>query len=226
MKLVIVIPAFNESRVIDLVLKSLPEKIPGISQIETVVVDDGSQDETAQIAKNANITVLTHVFNRGAGAATKTGIDFAKSLQADLIVTFDADGQHDPRDIAKITKPLLEKQADFVIGSRLKKKQKMPLDRFIINWIGNLVTLLLFGAFSTDTQSGLRAFSKKAAALIDFKSDRMEFSSEIIQEARKHNLKIEEVPTAAIYTAYSRSKGQKNLNAFPVFIRTLVKFLR
>lgn len=226
MKLVIVIPAFNESRVIGQVLKSLPRKIPGISQIETVVVDDGSQDATAQIAKNANATVLSHAFNRGAGAATKTGIDFARSRQADLIVTFDADGQHDPRDIAKIIKPLCAKQADFVIGSRLKKKQKMPLDRFILNWIGNLVTLLLFGAFSTDTQSGLRSFSKKAAELINFKSDRMEFSSEIIQEARRHNLKMAEVPTAAIYTAYSRSKGQKNLNAFPIFIRTLVKFLR
>ncbi len=226
MKLAIIVPAFNEASVIESVLKSLPQKIIGISKIKTVVVNDGSSDQTYQKAQNANILVLNHILNRGAGAATRTGIDFAKSSQADVIVTFDADGQHNPTDIEKLVRPIIENKADLVIGSRLKKRQKMPVDRFILNWLGNIITFFLFGAFSTDTQSGLRAFSKNAASLIDFKSDRMEFSSEIIQEAKRHKLKIVEVPTDAIYTKYSRSKGQKNINALPVLIRTLVKFLR
>ncbi len=226
MKLVIVVPAFNESKVIENVLKSLPKSIRGISQIETVVINDGSQDNTSHVAKKANVFVLDHILNRGAGAATRTGIDFAKGRGADIIVTFDADGQHNCADIEKIIRPILGEKADLVIGSRLKKKQKMPIDRFILNWLSNIVTFLVFGAFSTDTQSGLRAFSKGAARLIDFKSDRMEFSSEIILEAKRHNLTVEEVAVSAIYTPYSRSKGQKNANALPIFIRTLLKFLR
>lgn len=226
MKLIVVVPAYNESPVIENVLKSLPKEINGIGEIDTVVIDDGSLDRTAKVAKRANIFVLSHVLNRGAGAATRTGIDFAKSHDADIIVTFDADGQHSPDDIEKIVRPILENKADLVIGSRLKKRQKMPIDRFILNWLGNITTFLLFGAFSTDTQSGLRAFSKSAAGVIDFKSDRMEFSSEIIQEAKRHKLRVEEVPTHAIYTQYSRLKGQKNTNALPVFTRTLIKFLR
>lgn len=226
MKLTVVIPAFNESGVISTVLKTLPKKINKISRIETVVVNDGSWDNTANALKKAKVYVINHVLNRGAGAATKTGIEFAKKIDSDVIVTFDADGQHNPRDIEKIISPIVAQKAHLVIGSRLKSPQKMPLDRFILNWLGNIATLILFGVYSTDTQSGLRAFSRNAAAKIDFKSDRMEFSSEIIQEARKHNLKIQEVAVSAIYTKYSRSKGQKNLNALPIFIRTLVKLLR
>lgn len=226
MKLIVVVPAYNESQVIENVLKSLPKKIDGIGQIETVVINDGSLDQTAKVAKRANVFVLSHVLNRGAGAATRTGIDYALSRGADIIVTFDADGQHNPADIEKIVRPILGNKADMVIGSRLLKRQKMPVDRFILNWLGNIITFSLFGAFSTDTQSGLRAFSKSAAGVIDFKSDRMEFSSEIIQEAGRHKLRVVEVPTDAIYTQYSRSKGQKNTNALPVFTRTLIKFLR
>ena len=84
----------------------------------------------------------------------------------------------------------------------------------------------MFGVHSTDSQSGLRAFSKKAMAQIDLKADRMDFSSEILIEAKRHNLKIEEIPIKAIYTDYSRKKGQKNLNAIPVFARILIRFLR
>ena len=225
-KLVIVIPAFNESSVLESVLKSLPKSIGNVNSIQTIVVDDGSSDDTLALAKEAGVLITKHVINRGAGAATKTGIELAKSLSADIIVTFDADGQPDPRDIGRLISPVIEGKADLVIGSRLKKRQKMPIDRFILNWLGNFVTFILCGAFSTDTQSGLRAFSNHAASKIDFKSDRMEFSAEISQDAKRHHRRICEIPTSAIYTAYSRSKGQKNTNALPILIRTLVKFLR
>ncbi|OGD83128.1 hypothetical protein A2165_02000 [Candidatus Curtissbacteria bacterium RBG_13_40_7] len=225
MKAVIVIPAFNESAVIFRVLKSLPKKLSGVSTIETLVVNDGSTDTTLDEVKKAKVNIISHLLNRGAGAATKTGIDYAKNTNADIVVTFDADGQHNPDDIQKVIDPVFKKRADLVIGSRLLKRQEIPFDRFVLNWIANLITLILFGIFSTDSQSGLRAFSKKAMALIDFKSDRMDFSSEILLEAKRNNLKIVEVPIRAIYTPYSRVKGQKNINALSIFIRFLVKFL-
>lgn len=226
MKLAIIIPAFNESQVLLKVLKSLPKEIENVSKIETFVVDDGSTDDTYHQALKANVKVIKHHLNRGVGAATKTGIELAKRKRIDVVVTFDADGQHYPKDIEKIIKPIISKEADLVIGSRFKKSQKIPLDRLYLNRLANVATLFLFGVFSTDSQSGLRAFSKKAFNLINFKSDRMEFSSEVLLEARRNNLKIVEVPTRAIYTDYSRTKGQKNSNAIPIFARYLVKLLR
>lgn len=226
MKLAIVIPAFNESAVIYNVLKSLPKKLSGIARTEILVIDDGSRDTTYNEAIRAKVQVVQHAINRGLGAAIKTGLEWAKANNFDILITFDGDGQHDPKDIETVIKPVLEKRADLVIGSRFLKKQKIPLDRFIINWFANLATLILFGVFSTDSQSGFRAFSKKAINLIEFKADRMEFSSEILLEAKKHSLSITEVPIKAIYTSYSRAKGQKNTNAIPVLTRFLVKLLR
>lgn len=226
MKLLIVVPAFNESKVIYKVLKSLPEKLNGISEIEIIVVNDGSSDKTARMAQGAGVTVINHAINRGLGAAIKTGMAFARRINADVMVTFDGDGQHDPKDIPKVVLPVLKKEAELVIGSRFAKNQKIPLDRLILNWFANFATFLLYGVSSTDSQSGLRAFSKRALNLIDFKADRMDFSSEILLEAKRNNLRIMEVPIRAIYTQYSRIKGQKNTNAFPVFVRLLVRLLR
>lgn len=224
--LTVVVPAFNESAVIYKVLRAFPKKISSVSKINLVVIDDGSRDETGNEAKKAGAIVIRHPINRGVGAATKTGIEWAKKNKSDVLVTFDADGQHNPKDVPKIVDLITKGKYDLAIGSRFKKNQKVPLDRWILNWSANLVTLLLFGAFSTDTQSGLRAFSKKAITKINLRQDRMEVSSEIILEAKRNNLRIKEIPTSAIYTKYSRIKGQKNTNAFPILLRFLVRFLR
>ena len=202
MKAQIIVPAFNESQIIFKVLTSLPKKLKGISVIETILVNDGSQDDTLKQAKKANVQTVSHAINRGLGAAIKTGLELAKTKSADIA------------------------KADLVIGSRFKKLQNVPIDRLILNWFANLATLMMFGVISTDSQSGLRAFSKKALNLIDFKGERMDFSSEILLEAKKHNLIIAEVPIKAIYTPYSRTKGQKNLNSLAVFGRFLVKVFR
>ncbi|KKP94035.1 MAG: putative glycosyltransferase [Parcubacteria group bacterium GW2011_GWA1_36_12] len=226
MKALIVVPAFNEVAVIHSVLKSLPKKLPGISELRIVVVNDGSTDSTQEEAQRAGVEVLTHSINRGLGAAIKTGLEVAKRGTYDLMVTFDGDGQHDPADVAKIVDPIIKKKADLVIGARFKRLQNIPIDRLILNWFANLATLMIFGVTSTDSQSGLRAFSKKAIELIDFKGERMDFSSEILLEAKKHNLVVVEVPIKAIYTPYSRAKGQKNLNSLAVFLRFLVRIFR
>ena len=219
MKVQIIVPAFNESQIIFQVLTSLPKKLKGISDIETILVNDGSQDDTLMQAKRTNVQIVSHAINRGLGAAIKTGLELAKKKSADIAITFDGDGQHDPTDISKIIDPIIKKKADLVIGTRFKKLQNVPVDRLVLNWFANLATLMLFGVTSTDSQSGLRAFSKKALNLIDFKGERMDFSSEILVEAKKHNLIVDEVPVKAIYTPYSRAKGQKNINALTVVLR-------
>ena len=142
------------------------------------------------------------------------------------MVTFDGDGQHDPSDIEKIISPIIQKKADLVIGSRFKKLKRVPVDRYFLNWIANFITFLFYGVATTDSQSGLRAFSKNALDVIDLKGERMDFSSEILLEAKRNNLRIAEVPVRAIYTEYSRKKGQRNLNAIPTFARFLVRLLR
>lgn len=225
MKLIVIVPAYNESKIIYQVLSQLPKKLAKID-IETVVVDDGSQDKTSQEAQKANVFVLRHITNRGLGAAIKTGLWWARTKNADIAVTFDADGQHDPHDINKVIQPIISGNADLVVGSRFRQKQNIPFDRLVLNWLANAATLVIFGVFSTDSQSGMRAFSKKAIETIDYQADRMEFSSEILVEAKRRHLKIKEVPIKAIYTTYSRGKGQSNFNAVPVAARILVKFLR
>lgn len=226
MKLVIIVPALNEGQVILKTLKFLPKKIKNFSNIDIVVINDGSTDNTKSQALKAKAIVISHVVNRGLGAAIKTGLEWAREQNADAVVTFDADGQHDAKDIQRLLKPIVKGKADLAIGSRFKVRQNVPIDRLLINWGANFISFLFFGVRSTDTQSGLRAFSKKAISKIDYKADRMEFSSEILIEAKRHNLKVSEIPIRAIYTDYSRNKGQKNLNAIPVFARFLVKFLR
>jgi len=225
-KLIIIVPVFNESAVIYKVLKSIPKKIRGVSELNVVVINDGSTDNSQFEVQRAGFPIVDHVINRGLGASIKTGMEYARVKKADVMVTFDGDGQHDPSDIQKIILPIIQKKTDLVIGSRFKKSKNVPLDRFFLNWFANLVTFLFYGVLTTDSQSGLRAFSQKALNLIDFKGERMDFSSEILLEAKRNNLKIAEVPIKAIYTEYSRKKGQKNSNAIPTFARFLVRLLR
>ena len=225
-KIVIVVPVFNESAVIYKVLKAIPKKIKGVSKIGVIVVNDGSTDKSQFEVERAGFITVNHVINRGLGAAIKTGMAYARAKKADIMVTFDGDGQHDPFDIQKIILPIIQKKADLVLGSRFKKLKKAPIDRYFLNWFANFITLLLYGVATTDSQSGLRAFSKKALNVIDFKGERMDFSSEILLEAKRNNLRIAEVPIRAIYTEYSRKKGQSNLNAIPTFARFLVRLLR
>lgn len=226
MRAIIIVPAFNEAKILYSVLKNLPSKINGLSKIETLVVNDGSTDETIEQAKKAKVKVVNHLINRGLGAAIKTGLDFAKAHNYDILITFDGDGQHNPHDINEIVKPIIKKEADLVIGSRFKKNQNAPLDRLIINWLANTATLIFFGVFTSDSQSGLRAFSKKAILLINYKADRMDFSSELLLEAKRNKLVIKEVPTTLIYTEYSRKKGQKNINSINIFAKFLVRLFR
>lgn len=222
MKLVIIVPAFNEEEMIGQVIDQLVQKKPKNMDAEIVVVNDGSWDKTGSEAKKRKVTVISHLINRGLGGALGTGLAYARKVRADLAVTFDADGQHNPDDVEKVLKPLIEKKADVVIGSRLIGKSHMPSDRKILNYIANITNFLLWGVWVTDSQSGLRGFAKSAIEKIEIKMNRMEVSSEFLKEAGRHNLSIEEVPIKATYTRYSLGKGQKDMNAVNIFIKLLL----
>jgi UDP-N-acetylglucosamine---dolichyl-phosphate N-acetylglucosaminyltransferase len=213
----IVIPAYNEERTIIEVIRGL--KRHGFARL--IVVDDGSRDRTSKLASQEDVVLLRHILNRGLGGALGTGITASLRLGAEAIVTFDADGQHDPDDIARLLEPIKKEEADVVIGSRMLEPTGVPYPRRIANWTANIVTYLLFRGWTTDSQSGLRAFSSQAAARIQIMTSGMEVSSEIIAETIKHRLTRKEVPVQAIYTDYSLSKGQ----SFRVGLQTLRKLI-
>jgi glycosyltransferase involved in cell wall biosynthesis len=188
---------------------------------EVIVVDDGSSDRTAAAATEAEARVIGHMLNRGLGAAIGTGVAAALGRGADIIVTFDADGQHDADDVARIVAPIAAGESDIVIGTRTLDRHLMPMTRRAANWIGNALTFALFGKWVRDSQSGLRAFSGRAAEELEIKCDRMEVSSEIVKEIRRHGWRLTEVPIRPVYTDYSMSKGQ----GFLVGLKTAGKLL-
>lgn len=226
MKLTIVIPAFNEEEMLIKATQNLPKTIVGINKIETVVVDDGSTDKTFKRARSIASTIIRHPVNVGLGGALATGFSYAKFTNCDILVTFDSDGQHNASDIELLVRPITENIADVVIGSRMMGMGYMPLSRKMVNYIANIITLLMGGQKSTDSQSGLRAFNKKAISLIEIKTTGMEVSSEILCEVKKHSLRLQEIPIAAIYTQYSQTKGQRISNAPNVFFQLFKRLIR
>lgn len=217
----IVIPAYNEEKTVGGVVKGL--KAAGFDNV--LVVDDGSRDNTAGVARAAGAITVNHVINRGLGGALGTGIQAALRLNAKYIVTCDADGQHACEDVEKVALALKEGGTDAAIGSRMLMPKGMPLHRKIGNFGLNVATFLLFGVWVTDSQSGLRGFTRDAAAKLRLDANRMEVSSEIIYEIRRNRLRLKEVPVQAIYTGYSLTHGQSSLNGFNILFKLFIKKL-
>jgi glycosyltransferase involved in cell wall biosynthesis len=218
-KQIIVIPAYNEASTIAQVVRDAVRVADAV-----VVVDDGSRDRTAALAAEAGAIVVRHAVNRGLGGALGTGIAAAVKLGADAVVTMDADGQHRAVDAARIFERLGKGDVEFVIGSRMMpggEGGKMPPHRVLFNAFGNFFTYLLFGVWVTDSQSGLRGLSRRAAETIDLRTNGMEVSSEFIKELREKHWQLAEIPIPAIYTEYSLSKGQSLL----VGVKTAAKLI-
>jgi len=226
-KIGVVIPAYNETSTIDTVLTGLPKtlKVRGMTyQFVVIVVNDGSRDTTAAlVAKHAGVVLINHLVNSGAGAATRTGLRYARETGYKYAITMDADGQHDPRDMQRVATELITSGQDMIIGSRLLNHRGMPWYRVLGNRGLTFITLLLFGVKVSDSQSGLKGLSHKALQRITFRSDRYAFCSEMIWRAHQEHLTIKEVPIQAIYTEYSLGKGQGNLGAGVTLVGQLVK---
>lgn len=222
-RLLIIIPAYNEEAKISSTIEELRHiSMPGI-KIDLVVVNDGSTDRTKKITSKKRLVVIHHIINRGLGAALSTGFSYALMNNYDFVMTFDADGQHSARNIITVINPLLRDQVDVVIGSRLLSPHGMPKIRYLINLLSNFVTFMLFNIWTTDSQSGMRAFTLRALKRMHIKSQRMEVSSEILKEISRLKLKYCEVPIKSVYTKYSLSKGQKISNAPNVFWKLMLQ---
>lgn len=164
--------------------------------------DDGSADDTHEVAAKAGATVIRHAQNRGYGGAIKTLFQAAKERDPDVMITIDADGQHDPSQIPNIIEPILKDHADIIIGSRFLVKgdrEKVPLYRTIgIKAITKLAHLVSYNDI-TDAQSGFRAYNKNSLSLIELTEEGMAVSTEILVRARDKHLRIKEVPVTIRY---------------------------
>lgn len=221
-RVAIIFPAFNEVRVIGQTIKAVRAELQkDLSNDYTlIVIDDGSNDKTFDVAKSVADVVLHHRHNRGLGAALATGIEYVKRKKCfDFCVTFDSDGQHNPKDIVKAVE-VLRKGNDVVIGSRfLHAKQNFPKLRKTILQFSNIVTYLFFGISTTDSQSGFRAFKANAINKLELRTNRMEVSSEFFAEIKRNQLLCAEIPIIVKYTAYSLKKGQSNLESIKVLVK-------
>lgn len=208
----IIVPAYHEAARLGNTLHTLMQ-----SYRQVVVIDDGSADATSQVAHDAGAWVVRHPINCGQGAALQTGITFALQQGADYLVTFDADGQHDPTEIPRLLEPLQTGQADVALGSRfLGNTVNMPWTRRFILKAGVLFTRIVSQMRVTDAHNGFRALTRQAAQKISLLQDRMAHASEILDQIRRHRLRYVEVPVTIRYTADTLAKGQSSLHAVKI----------
>lgn len=214
MKIFVVIPAYNEERHIVRVLQQIKKyKIP------TIVVDDGSRDETFKKAKRYSSFALRHKTNLGKGAALKTGCDAAfYLLGADAVVMMDSDGQHLHSDLPKFIKEIKSKKYDVIFGSR-NLTQGMPFVRFIGNKFASILINILFGIYVSDTICGYRAFSKKGYKNVNWQSSGYGIETEMVILTGKKKLRFCEVSVETVYL--DKFKGVTVLDAFSILLSVL-----
>jgi glycosyltransferase involved in cell wall biosynthesis len=210
----VICAAYNEATTIGRVVTELRR-----AGHQVVVVDDGSRDGTRRIAAAAGAAVVAHPVNLGQGAALQTGIDYAVSQGAEILVTFDADGQHRVADIPRLIDALRREGADFALGSRfLGQTYNLPtLRRFVLR-AATVFTRLTTGLRLTDSHNGLRAFTRKGADAIRLRQNRMAHASEILVEIAQSGLRYVEVPVTIEYTAYSLAKGQRISDSLTILL--------
>ena len=225
--IIIIIPAHNEESSIANVIKKIKENY--ITQnknywVEIIVIDDGSSDNTAKVAKEAGANkIISHIKNRGLGAATRIGLQRASEMGADVAVKIDADFQHDPNDIDKLVQPILEDKADCVFGSRFSGglKYTMPLYRAAGNRFFSFLVSKLTGLKITDAQTGLMAFSKRYLKIFEMISDYNE-TQQLIMDASSKHMRIIEIPVVF----YKRQTGKSFISwRYPIkVIPTIIRF--
>ena len=217
----VICAAYNEAAMIGRVVSELRR-----AGYRTVVVDDGSADATGPIAAAAGAHVVTHPLNLGQGAALQTGMGYALSRGAEVLVTFDADGQHRVADIRRLVEALARERADFALGSRfLGEAQDLPPLRRLILRAATVFTRLTTGLRLTDSHNGLRALTRRGAAAIRLRQNRMAHASEILAEIARSRLPYVEVPVSIEYTAYSLAKGQRLSDSVLILLDLLAQGL-
>jgi len=212
----VVVPAYNEAPVIGSTLEQLMRLNHAI-----VAVDDGSTDATWAVLSRLPVYALRHPFNLGQGAALQTGMAFALQRNAEIIVHFDADGQHQAADIETLIEPIRCNQADIVFGSRFLRSADalaVPVLRRKVLQAARIINRISTGLWLTDAHNGFRALSATAARKIELSENGFAHASEIMSRARNLELRIAERPTAISYTDYSRARGQSSWNALNIMM--------
>lgn len=210
----VVIAAYNEAGVIARVVAEVRRR-----GYIVLLIDDGSTDATAATAEKVGAVVIRHPVNLGQGAALQTGIEFALHEGAEVIVTFDADGQHRVADIDVLIDALAKHTADFALGSRvLGAAVNLPPARRFLLKAATWFTRMTSGLSVTDTHNGLRAMTQRGARAIRLRQNRMAHASEFLNQVSDSRLKYIEVPVTIEYTAYSLAKGQKLGNSLSILV--------
>ena len=195
MKLIIQIPCLNEEETLPQTLADLPKKVDGVDVIETLIIDDGSTDNTVEVASKCGVDhIVRHTNNKGLAEAFTSGLDASIKHGANIIVNTDGDNQYQGSDIAKLIKPILDGEADMVVGDR----QVQTLEHFsfikkLLQWIGSRVVQQVSNTSVPDTTSGFRAFSRDAALRLNVLS-KFTYTLETIIQAGKSNIAITHVP--------------------------------
>lgn len=204
MKVVCVIPAWNEEKKIGFVVSAARQYVD-----EVVVIDDGSTDKTAKIAVMNGATVLRHFINCGQGAALQTGNNYALLVGADIVVHFDADGQFSAPEIREIIEPIKRGECDVTLGSRfLGKETNMPATkRYLLIPLARLINRVFFNVKLTDPQSGFRALSRQAVTKIKIEQSGWAHCSEILSKIITQKLRFKEIPITVTYVKFGRSLG-------------------
>jgi len=207
MRLIIIIPAYNEEKTIGSVIEEIPKKIDDIDEVKILIIDDGSTDRTVDVATQAGADkILFHKHNMGLAKTFRDGLDAALEMGADIIVNTDADFQYNGLEIPKLIAPILEGKADLVLGDRqIGQLDHMPRGNFWGNKLATSVTRWATGLPIKDAQTGFRAFSREAALRMNLTGDFTYTQETIIQAANKH-LKIEQIPIE-----FRRREGKSRL---------------
>lgn len=229
MKLVVLIPAYNEEKLIEKTIQKIPRNIPGAKEVKILVINDGSTDNTVDMAMNGGADkVVSHRKNSGVGAAFMTGIRNAIMMKADIVVTLDADSQFDSNEIPNLISPILDHQADVVIGSRFLGKipKNIPRIKYLGNKIfSNIVSFLGQQKF-TDTQTGFRAYSKTALLDISVVND-FTYTQEVLMDLKFKGHRIVEIPVKVTYNDKRKSRVVKSIfgystRSLSIIAKTLV----
>jgi hypothetical protein len=219
--LVVVMPAHEEADNIGVVLASMPKSVEGLP-VATLVVDDASEDGTGDIARKEGALVARLPIRRGQGMALRVGYEIGLKLGGTVIASLDADGQHDPDELAKVIRPILDGKADMVVGSRrLGQFEKESHLRHAGMYLLSGVVSLLHGERITDVSSGFRATSAELMHRLELEQD--QYSSEILVEALRHRARIKEVPITVRARASGVSKKPSSLKYGFRFTKVIIQ---
>jgi len=224
MKLVVIVPAFNEEKTVGELILGIPRKISGFDKVEVLLIDDGSQDKTVDLAMNAGADkIVSHPTNLGMGETFMTGIRNCISMNADVAVIIDADLQFDPKDIPKLTVPIINNQLDVVLGSRWlnQEVEGIPKRKLIGNKMFTKLISLLAGQKFTDTQSGYVAYSKEALMNLTVVNE-FNFSQEAILDLKFKGFRLGEVPVSVRYFDERKSRIVKGLFNYSYRVMSMI----